>query len=343
MSLERPNPPVVGKVTHFTIYLEWSHVKDYIPKNKRYRFKIQESSLHYKYEWTTVYTGYGICTTITGLDPSTEYNYRLCFNSPDNVRSDYSQPIKVRTTKEPINGEAFHKAIFLDNRKEIDIMLESVNGDKLFSIPDRLGNLPLMIAVIRNNSEMIEHLIERGAKVDEQNESEKTALMLAAFYGKLHLVKILRQYDASYKIRDNSGMSAIHYAIDGGNCDTIEYMVTDGANINERDTTNGWTPLLRASSLNAKADVARVLIKYDADMNIADNNQKTALMIATINGNLPFVQVLVTHGADLYALNEYGKGLYELAIAMDRKTIIRYFDEYVDQNKIKNFKIALTS
>jgi len=47
----------------------------------------------------------------------------------------------------------FHKAIFLDNRKEIDIMLESPNGEKLFSIPDRLGNLPLMIAVVRNNPE----------------------------------------------------------------------------------------------------------------------------------------------------------------------------------------------
>jgi ankyrin repeat protein len=168
---------------------------------------------------------------------------------------------------------------------------------------------------------MIEHLIERGAKVDEQNESLKTALMLAAFYGKLNLVKILRQYEASYKIRDNSGMSAIHYAIDGGNCDTIEYMVTDGADINDIDSVNGWTPLLRAASLNAKADVARVLIKYDADLNVADINHKTALMVATINGNLPFVQVLVTHGADLYTLNEYGKSLYELAIAMDRKVI----------------------
>lgn len=337
MSLERPNPPVVGKVTHFTIYLEWSHVKEYIPPKKRYRFKLQESSINGKFEWTTVYTGYGICTTITGLEPQTEYSYRLCFNSPENVRSEYSQPVKVKTTKEPINGEAFHKAIFLDNKKEIETMLDSHNGEKLFSIPDRLGNLPLMIAVIRNNIEVIELLIERGAKVDEQNESEKTALMLAAFYGRLHLVKVLRQYDASFEMRDNSGMCPLHYAIDGGNCDTIEYMVTDGADINAVDTVNGWTPILRAASLNAKADVARVLIKYGADLNLADNNQKTALMIATINGNLPFVQVLVTHGADLYAKNEYGKTLYELAIAMDRKTIIRYFDEYVDQNKIKNF------
>ncbi len=55
--------------------------------------------------------------------------------------------------EEPINGEAFHKAIFLDNKKEIEIMLDMPNGEKLFSIPDRLGNLPLMIGVVRNNPE----------------------------------------------------------------------------------------------------------------------------------------------------------------------------------------------
>lgn len=339
MSLEKPNPPVVGKVTHFNIYLEWTHVKTYLPPKKRYRFKLEESSINGKYEWTGVYTGYGFCTTITGLQPSTEYSYRLCLSSPDNNRSDFSQPIIVKTTKEPINGELFHKAIFLDNKKEISNMLDSPNGEKLFSIPDRLGNLPLMMCIVRDNVEMIDLLIERGCKVDEQNESKKTALMLAAFYGKLNLVKTLRQYEADYNKKDNTGMTPLHYAIDGGNCDTIEYMVTDGANINAQDSTNGWTPLLRGSSLNAKADVARVLTKYECDLNVLDINGKNALMIATINGNLPFVQVLVTHGADLYKLNEYGKSLYELAIAMDRRTIIKYFDDWVDQNNIKNFKL----
>ena len=166
---------------------------------------------------------------------------------------------------------------------------------------------------------MIELLIERGVHVNAQNESLKTALMLAAFYGKLQMVKILRQYEASYELRDNSGMTALHYAVDGGNCETIEYMIADGARIDDVDTINGWTPLLRAASLNASENVARVLIKYGARLDVTDNNDKTALMIATINGNLPFVQVLVQNGANLYTKNQFGKSLYDLAVAMDRK------------------------
>lgn len=58
-------------------------------------------------------------------------------------------------------------------------------------------------------------LIEFGADVNAQNESLKTALMIAAFYGKLDMVKLLRRNGASYELKDKSGCQAIHYAVDG--------------------------------------------------------------------------------------------------------------------------------
>ncbi len=176
-----------------------------------------------------------------------------------------------------------------------------------------------MISIIQLR--LIELFIEHGADINYQNESLKTALMLAAFHGKLSMVKTLRQHGASYGIRDNMGMSAIHYAVDGGHSDTLEFMITDGADVNDIETTNGWTPLLRAAAMNSDEKTARVLCKYGAHLNVEDVNERSALMIATINGNLPFVQVLVHSGADIYTLNSDGKTLYDLALAMDRRVI----------------------
>lgn len=119
-------------------------------------------------------------------------------------------------------------------------------------------------------------------------------------------------------------MTALHYAVDGGHCDTIEYMIMDGADPNAIETRNGWTPLLRAASLNAKAEVALVLVKYGAHLNVEDFNNKTALMTATINGNIDFVKALVNSGADMYILTEDGRTLYDLAQAMDRRVRIWY-------------------
>ncbi len=60
-----------------------------------------------------------------------------------------------------------------------------------------------MTAVNRNNLELVELLILKGAKVNAQNEAGKTALMLAAFGGKLRIVKELRTYGGLYTITGN--------------------------------------------------------------------------------------------------------------------------------------------
>ena len=174
---------------------------------------------------------------------------------------------------------------------------------------------------------MVELLVEKGAEVNAQSESLKTALMLAAFYGKLNIVKLLRQKSASYDLKDKSGMSAIHYAVDGGNADTLEWILQDGADVNARDYSNGWTPLLRAASVNSSKDIARVLVRYKARIDAMDKEDKTALMIATVNGNLQFVQVMIENGADFTIRTKFGKSLYELAYSMDRKVYFFYLHD----------------
>ena len=79
---------------------------------------------------------------------------------------------------------------------------------------------------------------------------------------------LLRQQGASYDIKDRSGMVAIHYAVDGGDVTTLEWMISDGADVNAKDDVNGWTPLLRAASVNSTAEVARVLIRYDSKIDV---------------------------------------------------------------------------
>ena len=171
---------------------------------------------------------------------------------------------------------------------------------------------------------MVELLLYKGAQVNAQNESGKTALMLAAFSGKLNVVKELRNNNASYDIRDKSGCTVLHYAVDGGNLDCIQYLLMDGLDVNVTDTVSGWTPLIRAASISGSKEVAEMLIKYKANLNILDKDNKNALMIAVINGNQPFVQCLVENGADLNITNEYGKTAYEMAVAMDRRVNFYY-------------------
>jgi hypothetical protein len=57
-------------------------------------------------------------------------------------------------TEEPITGETLHKAIILDRRADVEKILETSEGKRVLEIPDKFSNLPLMIAVNRNNLEL---------------------------------------------------------------------------------------------------------------------------------------------------------------------------------------------
>ena len=181
--------------------------------------------------------------------------------------------------------------------------------------------------------------IQNGAEVNIQNESLKTPLMIACFYGRLEFIKELRANGASYDLRDRSGMSCVHYAVDGGNPTALEYILADGAGVNTRDSMNGWTPLLRGASINCSHEIANILIRYKADIDAVDKENKSALLIATINGNLPLVRLLIEHGANINIKNNYGKSLYDLALSMDRKVYLIFF---INLN-IKLFIIKLHS
>lgn len=100
MPIERPDPPIIGRVTHTSIEIFWNHVKDKITDGKRYKFTLQELCENNKQEWGTVYSGFGVVKVIDGQKPTTEYSYRLMVIGPNNEKSEYSPSVTVKTTRE---------------------------------------------------------------------------------------------------------------------------------------------------------------------------------------------------------------------------------------------------
>lgn len=195
-----------------------------------------------------------------------------------------------------------------------------------------------MIAVLKSNVELVELLIYKGANVDNQNESGKTALMLAAFYGRINIIRELKNNGASYDKKDKSGSSILHYAIDGGNLDAIQFLLMDGHLVDPVDN-GGWTPLIRLASMNGSRDAAEILVRYNANLDIFDDDKKNALIIAVLTGNLPLVESLIDNGADLTLTNEYGKTAYDIAVSLDKRKVIRFFEEHFskkDQEEPEN-------
>ena len=76
----------------------------------------------------------------------------------------------------------------------------------------------------------------------------------------------------------------------------IERLLQSGVDINTQHPTSGTTALMIASSYYYYDDMVRYLIRNGADVNLKDNEGKTALLWASSN-SLPNAKILVENGA----------------------------------------------
>lgn len=71
----------------------------------------------------------------------------------------------------------------------------------------------VMAAVMRDNIELVQLLIEKNANLDLTNKTGVTALMLATQFKKIEIIKILLQHKANKLLKDNEGKTAFEYAV----------------------------------------------------------------------------------------------------------------------------------
>lgn len=96
----------------------------------------------------------------------------------------------------------------------------------------------------------------------------------------------------------------LHAAAEQNDVSTIQRLVSEGTEIDARDTT-GSTALLVATRAN-KVDVALSLIEAGADVNAKDQINDSAYLYAGARGHLDILKATLTHGADLQSTNRFG-------------------------------------
>ncbi len=119
----------------------------------------------------------------------------------------------------------------------------------------------------------------------------------------------------------NSLGRALTAAARDGDIVRIIALLAQGAEVDTRTETNGYTPLIWAAS-RGHAETVRLLLSAGARANIQSNDGQTALMRACDNGRVEIAAVLVGAGADVNLATENGVTALKLATLMDHPEII---------------------
>jgi len=155
-------------------------------------------------------------------------------------------------------------------------------------------NVAFLFAASENNLSMVKKLLDDGADIDIADADGNTALMLAAEENHCSIITILLNRGVDINKTDLLGLTALMAAIIYGNIDAVECLVSNPRIKIDQQDQHGNSALMIAVNQN-NLPIIQKLLAHGANINLADFEVITPLMFAATNGYVDVVQYLATY------------------------------------------------
>lgn len=185
-------------------------------------------------------------------------------------------------------------------------------------------------AVIEKDTVKINQLLQSGIDINIQHKTTGTTVLMIAssYYYYDEIVEYLINKGAKLNLQDNEGKTALLWTA-SNSLPNAEILVAKGADVNIA-ANDGMTPFLQAtlgvSSGKVTIEICDLLRKKGANINTALTKPSavgwTALHYAAINGDVELVKYLIKHGADVNkATGEGSTPLYLAQLAKQEEIV----------------------
>jgi uncharacterized protein len=218
-------------------------------------------------------------------------------------------------TPEVDGTTALHWAVRADDLDTVRLLLRA--GAKA-GTANRYGVTPLSLAATNGNAATIELLLKAGADANGALPEGETALMTASRTGSVASVQVLLDHGADPNAAERwQGETALMWAAAQDHAPVVGLLVSHGADLNARSkvlqfpkfnfngSTMVSTPMPRGSmsalmfaARQGATDSVRALIDAGADLNLADPDGTSALVMSIVNMHFDTATLLIEKGAN---------------------------------------------
>lgn len=153
-------------------------------------------------------------------------------------------------------------------------------------------NTPLHVAVENGNLEIVQILLNAGAKTGSKNDDKRTPLLMLDEDASAEIVNLLLLYGAKINLADKLGNTALTLAAENASSEVLQTLINAGANVNAVNK-RGETALMRAAE-NGESENVKLLLGAGANAQFRTKEGETAL---SVTRNEQVKQLLISYGA----------------------------------------------
>ncbi|WYZ35989.1 hypothetical protein EsH8_X_000636 [Colletotrichum jinshuiense] len=162
---------------------------------------------------------------------------------------------------------------------------------------------PLIRAAYGGHLEIVKVLLDNGADITVANNGW-TSLNAASGNGHAEVVKLLLEKGADVTAANNDGRTPLFTAADGGHLEVVKLLLDKGADIAIANKS-GWTPFMTASRRGYFEVAGWFLKESQVNIDDKDNNDRTPLFYAAMEGRNEIVRLLLVNKASVNAKDRY--------------------------------------
>uniref|UniRef100_A0A8R1TVW6 ANK_REP_REGION domain-containing protein n=1 Tax=Onchocerca volvulus TaxID=6282 RepID=A0A8R1TVW6_ONCVO len=239
---------------------------------------------------------------------------------PDST-DDESLELNISEDESEDNGDMLLNlavsAGYLDLTKE----LIEIRGNPNY-ISTNNDRTPLMEACCAGHSDIVKHLLERGADMNAMSATKNTPLIYASAAG--NCANLLLDYGCDTTIRNDNGHCALMEAASSGYLDVVSLLVQHGFQVlpcNQNDLKVGLESALTLAAYKGHYDVVQYLLENGA--NKYKEELHTALMEASMDGHYEVAKLLLDNGAPVNLASDSFESPLTLAACGGHPDLVR--------------------
>ncbi|XP_066918575.1 ankyrin repeat and SAM domain-containing protein 3-like [Clytia hemisphaerica] len=212
---------------------------------------------------------------------------------------------------DPFETSSFSSLIEREEREEViqldlhtaaligdyDMVRDCIHKKSDLDHTNRGGWTPLMYAAYVGRDNILNMLLDAGARIDIQSKSVKlgsTALMLASYCATESIMYFLLQHGASINLRDGEGMTSLFHAVRQGHQSAVKLLASKGADLDLGQYLTGITPIMEAA-ISGHELIFNILLDHGADITRRTKKGETVKSLAMRHKNTSIVALIDKH------------------------------------------------